>query len=419
MKTVTCCSDEFDPSALTVEQALAYFDQQLTPVVGKEQVAIRKALGRVAASTITAPASVPPFHASSMDGYAVKATDLPQTGQAQLNVVTTVFAGQPSDQVIQQGECARIFTGAPLPEGTDTVIMQEKVTRQDDVMTIEAEHRAQQFVTPKGADIAEGDTIIPQGKRLTAADIGLLASLGIFEIGVIRRVRVAFFSTGDELCSAGEQLKAGQIYDSNRYTLYSLLQQLDVNLTDMGVIPDQPLLIKDALLQAATDHDVVITSGGVSVGEADYVTEILQDIGTMNFWKIAMKPGRPLSFGYIGDSVFFGLPGNPVSVMATFQQFVQHALRIMIGVQTSRPLRFSVPCVDSLRKAAGRVEFQRGILHYNQQGELVVRSTGVQRSSTLRSMSDGNCFIILPLDCTYIEAGEQVLVEPWDMSITV
>jgi molybdopterin molybdotransferase len=241
----------------------------------------------------------------------------------------------------------------------------------------------------------------------------MLASLGLAEVNVHRRVRVAFFSTGDELRSIGETLGEGQIYDSNRYTLYGMLTRLGVELLDMGVIPDRRDAIESAFKTASSLADVLITSGGVSVGEADYVKETLEKIGAVNFWKIAMKPGRPLAFGRIGDCHFFGLPGNPVSAMVTFYQFVQPALQRMMGLPAVEPLYLQLPCVSELRKAPGRVEFQRGIMESDDTGRLVVRSTGKQGSGMLSSMSKANCFIILPMDTAKVEAGSVVTVQPF------
>jgi molybdopterin molybdotransferase len=412
MKNTSC--DDYDPNSLTVEQALQRIDQDLQPIDGEEQLPIRSALGRILADNVLSQINVPPYDNSAMDGYAVRWADLPTEGQAQLTLVGTSFAGQPYAQTIQAGQCARIFTGAVIPAGTDTVIMQEHVEKQDDVITIQSGHKKGQHVRSVGEDIAIGQSVLTAGKRLLPADIGLLASLGIPEVKVKRRLRVAFFSTGDELRAVGEVLQPGQIYDSNRYTLYSMLTRLGIEIIDMGVVRDQPDEVEKAFLSAASHSDAIITSGGVSVGEADYVTETLRRIGQVNFWKVAMKPGKPLTFGKIQNAVFFGLPGNPVSAMVTFYQFVQPALRRMMGQQKITSVRFTVPCLSKLKKTPGRMEFQRGILENDEQGRLVVRSTGPQGSGILRSMSQANCFIILPRECGNQEAGSEVLVEPFE-----
>jgi len=413
------CMEEYDPSLISAEDALQRISQALSPVQGYTQLAIRHALGRVLAEPVKAPVNVPAYDSSMMDGYALRGGDLPRQGTATLQVIDTVYAGRPVNKTLQAGECVRIFTGGVVPAGADTVVMQEHVAvLADQQIAIEANHQAGQFVFHSGDDIQLGQTVLAQGKRLLPADIGLLASLGIAEVRVKRRLRVAFFSTGDELCAISEIPQPGQIYDSNRYTLYSMLKQLGVELLDLGVVRDDPQAIEQSLLKAAQQSDVIISSGGVSVGDADYVTQTLQAIGEMNFWKMAVKPGRPLTFGKIQAAVFFGLPGNPVAVMGTFYEFVQPALRKMMGQTGFIPLRFKIPCLSDLKKTPGRLEFQRGIISADNTGQLVVRSTGKQASGILTSMSQANCFIVLPVECANVAAGSEVLVEPFEGLIT-
>lgn len=408
------CADDFDPDSLPVREALQRIDAVVAPVTGFEQVAVRSALGRVLAQTIISPIDVPSHTNSAMDGYALRSADLPEEGLRELQVMGTALAGRPFPGTVEPGTAVRIMTGAVLPEGADTVVMQEHVEHQDQTVRIGGGHKAGQNVRQAGEDLARGDAVLAPGQRLQPAELGMLASLGIAEVRVCRRLRVAFFSTGDELRSLGEPLAGGEIYDSNRYTLHGMLTRLGVELIDMGVVRDRREDLQRALSQAADSADAVITSGGVSVGEADFVRDILGTLGEVNFWKIAMKPGRPLAFGRINKAVFFGLPGNPVSVMVTFYQFVQPALRRMMGQTGIRPIMFKVPCANRLRKRPGRMEFQRGILERQADGDLIVRSTGEQGSGILSSMSRANCFIVLPDDAGGVEAGALVDVQPFE-----
>lgn len=406
--------DDYDPNSLTVDEALRRIDTAVQPVAGFEKVAIRSALGRVLVEDIRSNINVPPHANSAMDGYAVNSADFPESGTRELTVIGTAWAGQPFAGSVTRGQCVRIMTGAMLPDGTDSVVIQERVERDGDVIRFGTGNKPGQNVRQPGEDLAVGQVVLEAGKKLIPADIGLLASLGVAEVKVRRRLRVAFFSTGDELRSIGEPLEAGQIYDSNRYTLYGMLTRLGVDLIDMGVVRDRREDVQQAFTDAAAIADAIITSGGVSVGEADFVKETLETVGEVNFWKIAMKPGRPLAFGKVGNAMFFGLPGNPVSVMVTFYQFVQPALQRMMGQTQAAPIRFRVPCLSRLKKMPGRVEFQRGILETDAQGHMVVRSTGEQGSGILSSMSRANCFIILPMECGNVEPGTTVDVQPFE-----
>jgi molybdopterin molybdotransferase len=405
--------DEYDPNALSVAEATRRIEAEAYPVGGFEQLGIRDALDRVLLREVLSPAYVPAEANSAMDGYALRAADLPATGQRRFRVAATVFAGHPLTEPLQAGECVRIMTGGIVPPGTDTVIRQEDAERTGADVVIGAGHTSGQNIRQAGEDVAAGQTLLPAGRRLTPADVGLLASLGVPEVVVHRRVRVAFFSTGDELRSLGEPLGPGEIYDSNRYTLSGMLRRCGAVALDMGVVRDVPEDIERAFAEAAAVADVVITSGGVSVGEADYVKETLERLGQVSFWKIAMKPGRPLAFGRIGNALFFGLPGNPVSVMVTFYQFVLPALDRASGALPAARLRLRVRCVSRLKKARGRTDFQRGILETDSQGRLVVRSSGPQGSGILRSMSQANCFIILPQESGDVEPDTEVEVQPF------
>ena len=406
------CMDEYDPNSLTVEQAHELIDRIVEPVAGTERVYLRQALDRVLAHDIPSPFDVPPHRNSAMDGYAVRANDLPLGGSAMLQVVGESFAGHPYAGTVGERECVRIMTGAVVPAGADTVIMQEHVTRTGETISIESGHSGGDNVRQPGEDVKAGDAVLRAGRRLNAADIGLLASFGIAEIDVARRPVVAFFSTGDELKGIGTALGEGDIYDSNRYTIHALLERLPVEIRDMGVIPDDPGAVEAAFTEASRHADVVITSGGVSVGDADYVKQTLDALGKVDFWKIAMKPGRPLAFGRLGDAVFFGLPGNPVSVMATFVLFARPALIKRAGATHVAPLTLTATSVARLKKRPGRQDYQRGILSQGEDGP-VVDTTGLQGSHVLSGMSRANCFIVLPRESGDIEAGNPVEVIPF------
>ncbi len=407
------CRDDFDPKSLSAEAALAQIKAGANRVKGIEKIAIREALNRILAEDIHSRINVPSGANSAMDGYAVRGTDIPAENTAELTVLGTAWAGKPFAGKVTPGSCVRIMTGAIMPAGTDTVIIQEDVQVTDSGIVIDGSTRTGDNVRQAGEDIALGDLVLTQGRRLNPADIGLIASLGIAEVCVVRRLRVAFFSTGDELRSIGETLNDGAIYDSNRYTLYGMLQRMGADIIDMGVIKDDLEALEEAFAIAAANADVLITSGGVSVGEADYIKQILAKLGQVDFWKVAIKPGRPLAFGHVGDAVFFGLPGNPVSVMVTFYEFVQPALRKMIGEDSAGALTLKARCDSRLKKRPGRVEYQRGILQQDNEGNLVVVKTGAQGSGILRSMSQANCFIILPIDSSGIEPGMYVDIQPF------
>ena len=398
---------------LSVEQARERIMALVTPITTQERLHLRAALNRVLAEDIISTVNVPPYANSAMDGYALRCADL-SDASVTLRVTGTSFAGKPFCGTVEPGCCVRIMTGAVMPNGVDTVLMQEQVQRIDDSITVLGSHKLGENVRHIGEDISIGNVVLAAGRRLVPADIGLIASLGIGEVSVLRRIRVAFFSTGDELRSIGEPLAEGQIYDSNRYTLYGMLARLGAELIDIGVIPDQRERIETAFLEAAQAADVVITSGGVSVGEADYVKDALDKVGNVDFWKIAMKPGKPLACGKVRQSLFFGLPGNPVSVMATFYQFVQPALRRMSGETEITTATIKVVCANLLQKQSGRTDFQRGLLRRNATGELIVDSTGLQGSHVLSSMSRANCFIILPAECGNLPAGTLVEVQPFE-----
>jgi molybdopterin molybdotransferase len=400
--------------SLRLEDARARMIAAIVPVAGEETIDLGNALGRVLAGDVHSALDVPSHPTSAMDGYALAGRDLPASGAAEFEVVGTSWAGRPYHGEVSRGQCVRIMTGATLPDATDTVVMQEHVRLEQGRVVIEAGHRAGQNVRPVGEAIRRGDLAVAAGAELRPAQLGLLGSLGAGQVTVRRRPRVVIFSTGDELRSAGEQLAPGQIYDSNRCTLHAMLQRLPVEVIDLGVVPDTREDTLRALQSAAAQADAIVTSGGVSVGDADYVTETLERHGRFGFWKVAMKPGKPVAFGQFGAAYFFGLPGNPVSMMVTFYQLVQPALRALAGaLDADPPILVKAACTTRLRKQPGRLEFQRGVLARLPSGAYTVRSTGPQGAGVLRSMSEANCFIILPLEQGDVEPGTEVEVQPF------
>ena len=407
------CADDYDPNSMPVSKAREYIRAVLEPVSTFERLHIRDALGRVLASDVISPVNVPGHDNSAMDGYAVRFADLKQDSEATLKIIGTAFAGQPFEGSVGAGEAVRIMTGAVVPQGADSVIMQERATVNGDNVSVTAVPQAGTNTRKAGEDLKKGEPALKKGQLVRPAELGLMASLGIGEVSVYRRLRVAFFSTGDELVSIGQPLGAGQIYDSNRYTLYGMLTRAGCEVLDMGVIRDTPEDIEQAFAEASDAADVIITSGGVSVGEADFVKQILDRLGEVLFWKIAMKPGRPMAYGKIGKAHFFGLPGNPVAVMVTFYQFVRDALAVLQGQSSVKPLpTMKVRCTGPIKKAPGRTEFQRGILSRSEDGEWTVRPTGDQGSGILSSMSQAHCFIVLPTETGRLDAGAMVEVQP-------
>ncbi|MCC6710380.1 MAG: molybdopterin molybdenumtransferase MoeA [Gammaproteobacteria bacterium] len=413
VKRDASCDDDYDPNSLSCEAALAHILEHVSPVTGYERVHLRAALGRVLGESLHSPFAVPAHTNSAMDGYALSADSLPTSGTGHVRVIGSAFAGRPFNGEVGAGKAVRIMTGAAMPPGTDTVVMQEHVAVEGQRVALDGQHKRWQNVRQAGEDLKPGQQVFERGRRLLPPDLGLIASLGIGEVTVQRRVRVAYFSTGDELRSIGEQLGPGEIFDSNRYTLYAMLKRSEVEIIDMGVVRDKREAVEAALRDASQLADVVITSGGVSVGEADYIKEVLASIGEVRFWKVAMKPGRPLAFGALGPARFFGLPGNPVSVMVTFYQFVQPALFKMAGTTPTPPLLIKARSTGVLKKRPGRMEFQRGILSRDASGQLCVTATGDQGSGILNSMASGDCFIILGVDTARVEAGTLVDVQPF------
>lgn len=409
------CEDDYDPNSMPVHIARQRIEMALSRVSTVERVALRMALGRVLAAPISARFDVPPHSNSARDGFALRSADVVADGETTLTLVGASLAGHPFAGTVEQGQIIRIMTGAAMPDGGDTVAMQEHCTVDGNQITLANGAARTSHIRHPGEDLKQGDEVLQPGHLLRPADLGVIASLGIAEVSVYRKLRVAFFSTGDELRSLGEPLGHGDIYDSNRYTVHGMLERLGVEIIDLGVVRDREEDVRMAFADASAAADVVISTGGVSVGDADYVTDTLAALGTVNFWKIAMKPGRPLTFGQIGDAMFFGLPGNPVSVMVTFYEFVQPALRQMMGCTRTMPPTVWAPLAHAItNKQPGRLEYQRAVLAQDADGALSVGSTGAQGSHILNSMSHANCFIVLPMDCAGLKTGELVEVQPFE-----
>ena len=404
-----CCSA---PGLLPFEQALANMLAQVSPVTETLTLAIDQALHYVLAQDIASPLNVPPHDNSAMDGYAFALGSF--TANKILTLVGRSMAGAPFQGVCQAGECIRIMTGAKMPDCCDSVEMQENVSADGEQITFLQDKSFGCHVRNAGEDIQLGQQVLQLGKKLTAVDIGVLASLGVAEVKVYRKLKVALIATGDELKSPGQVLRVGDIYESNSFVLAAMLQKLHVDVIDFGIIEDDFEAIKVAFISADEQADAVISSGGVSVGDADYTKTVLDELGEIAFWKIAMKPGKPFAFGKLANSLFFGLPGNPVSALVTFHQLALVALTKMQNAQPLKRTHLTVKCSTDLRKSPGRMDFQRGVLAINSQGENIVSSTGAQGSGILSSLAKANCYIILPSEQGKVAAGEMVTVQLFD-----
>jgi molybdopterin molybdotransferase len=408
----------YDPQALSADAVGEFLEHLVVPVTQTERVGVLDALGRVLARDLVSPISVPPHDNSAMDGYAFDGAQL-AAGALQLEVVGTALAGKAWQGEVRAGQCVKIMTGAIMPAGLDTVVPQEFTkTGADGRIEIPAN-----LLQPgdnrrcKGEDLMEGRPALRAGERIGPAACGLVASLGVAQVEVFRRLKVAYFSTGDEILTLGEPQREGAVYDSNRYTVHGLLRRLGCEVIDLGVIRDEPALLEQAFRDAASRADAIITSGGVSVGEADYTKAMMKKLGDVAFWKIAMRPGRPMAVGRIGDSVLFGLPGNPVAVMVTFLAFVRPALLRMMGANATQPVLLKAYSGEPMRKKPGRTEYQRGIVTRTAQGGLEVRTTGNQGSGVLSSMVQANGLIVLHHAQGNVAVGDEVDVMMFEGAI--
>jgi molybdopterin molybdotransferase len=404
----------YDPQALSAQDVLKFLTQLVNTVAETEEVEIFQSLGRIVAKDVISPIDVPPHDNSAMDGFAFKGQQLSSAENITLKVVGTALAGKAWQGQVKSGECVKIMTGAIMPDGLDTVIPQELCQS----VTPESIQFASHILKTgdnrrlRGEDIAKGKPALKQSARITPAAAGLLASLGLPKVSVYRTLRVAYFSTGDEILSLGEALREGAVYDSNRYTIAGLLKDLGCQMIDLGVVKDDPQLLENAFTKAAEHADAIITSGGVSVGEADFTKAMMKKLGDVVFWKIAMRPGRPMAVGRITQShrsaVLFGLPGNPVAVMVTFLAFVKPALLQMMGSTVSPTPLMRARTQEVLRKKPGRTEYQRGIVTRNADGELEVITTGNQGSGVLSSMVQANALIVLQHTQSTAQVGDWV-----------
>lgn len=401
-----CCSQ---PGLRPFADAKADMLGQLDTLDTNELVPLEQALNRILAEEVTSPLDVPAFTNSAMDGYALQAADA--TAGQELELIGTSLAGHPFTGRVESGQCVRIMTGAALPLGADSVEMQENCTSANNRVTFAQAVRPGQNVRQAAEDVAQGEVVFKAGMRINARVLSVLASLGLEQVPVRRPLRVALLSTGDELKRPGELLAPGEIYDSNRTGLAAMLGRLGVEITDYGIIADDPTLIRQTFLKAASSHDAIVTSGGVSVGDADHTKAVLEEVGRIGFWKLAVKPGKPFAFGHIDQCAFFGLPGNPVSAAVTFHLLVRPALAKLAGEQLFPAITLQATALMPFRKSPGRMDFQRGWVETQADGSLGVVPAGSQSSAVFSAMAEANCLLHLEQDRGHVEKGDTVTLE--------
>jgi molybdopterin molybdotransferase len=406
------CLAEYDPNAMQIESAKKLIASFINPIEEVESIKLIDSLNRVLATDLTSPINVPNFDNSAMDGFGFNISSLKNTKK--LTVKETVLAGKPFNKLVKSGEAIQIMTGGKIPKGVDTVIPIELVEYRNNEITFIEMPKFGANIRKCGEDIKQKDIVLSKGTLLYPSELGLIASLGFAKVRVFKKLKVGFFSTGDEVVQVGAKIKSGQVYNSNHFTIHSMLNRLNVECIDLGLIPDSKIIIKNTLLKASKVADVIITTGGVSIGEADYMKEVLKEIGQVLFWKLSIKPGRPMAYGKINTTDFFGLPGNPVSAMVTFYQIVQGALKSRMGLRIDDAIPLlKVECVEPIFKRPGRTEFQRGIL-FQSNKTWKVKTTGHQGSGILSSMSKANCFIVLNSNRGAVKAGEMVGIQLMD-----
>ncbi|MEE9396327.1 MAG: gephyrin-like molybdotransferase Glp [Methylococcales bacterium] len=401
---------------ISVEKALEQLESNIDPIGDTERLELKNGLDRILAEDIVSPVDIPLFRNSSMDGYAFDSSAEKLSEIFTLSVKGTSWAGRPYLGVpaLTKDQCVRIYTGAVVPQNADVVVMQENVERIGDTIKVLQTVAPGLNIREPGEDVREGQVILPKNKKLSPSDLALMASVGIYDVLVKRKLRISFFSTGDELRPIGAKLREGEIYDSNRYLVQALLEKMNVEIFDLGTVKDQQDAIAVAFKDAANHSDIIITTGGVSVGDADHVRAAMEETGDIHLWKIAIKPGKPLAYGNISNCHFFGLPGNPASVLVTFQVLVRPMILRLQGIKENNPLCIKARCQSALSKTPGRQEYQRGIFSRVDSGEYRVESAGTQGSHILSAASRSNCFIVLPRLSTGAQVGEWVDIEPFE-----